>query len=70
MMTWYVVFCSRQATGWLLNEAVQLYFAENNEVGGTNADFPTPVISPPALSEQATLAPSLGPGSTSASDRY
>ncbi|KAG0587488.1 hypothetical protein KC19_2G168000 [Ceratodon purpureus] len=58
-----------QATGWLLNEAVQLYFAENNEVGGTNIDFPPPVIAPPASSEQATLGPSLGPGSTSASDR-
>jgi len=59
-----------QATGWLLNEAVQLYFAENNEVGGTNVDLPTPVTSPPALPEQAVVGPSLGPESASASDRY
>ena len=69
-MARYVVLCSLQATGWLLNEAIQLYFAENNEVGGTNTDFPAPVISPPVLSEQAALGPSLGPGSTTASDRY
>lgn len=65
-----MVLCFLQATGWLLNEAVQLYFAENNEVGGTNVDLPAPVISPPALSEPAVLEPSLGPGSASASDRY
>lgn len=63
-----------QATGWLLNEAVQLYFAEHNEVGGTNVDQPTPAISPPALPDQAVLGPSLGPASASASasasDRY
>jgi len=59
-----------QATGWLLNEVVQLYYAENDEVGGENVDLPTPVISSPALLEQAVLRPSLGPGSASASDRY
>jgi len=58
-----------QATGWLLNEAVQLYFAENNEVGGINVDQPTPAIAPPALPDQAVLGPSLGPASASASDR-
>lgn len=69
-MAWYVVLRFLQATGWLLNEAVQLYFAENNEVGETSTHVPTPVISPPVLSEQAVLGPTLGAGSTSASDRY
>uniref|UniRef100_A0A7I4AU19 UBX domain-containing protein n=1 Tax=Physcomitrium patens TaxID=3218 RepID=A0A7I4AU19_PHYPA len=58
-----------QATGWLLNEAVQLYFAENNEVGGANNDLAAPVVSAPVLPEQATLGSSLDPGSSTVNDR-
>lgn len=62
--------CLLQATAWGLGDAVQLYFAEGNDVGGANTSVSTAAVPQPGPSEKApSPAPPLCSGSASAADR-
>lgn len=59
-----------QATAWGLEDAVQLYFAEVNDVGGANTPVSTAGVPQPGPSEKVpSPAPPLCTGSASAADR-
>ena len=59
-----------QATAWDLGYAVQLYFAEGNDVGGANTPVSTAGAPHLGPSEKApSPAPPLYSGSASAADR-